>query len=139
MKTYKWKFPVMFAHCDVAGTVFYPHFYTWFDQGTERLFAKNQLSYADLKREFNIVGMPLVETGAKYLNACRLGDELEISTWVDEWARKTFLVKHQITHDDGRVAVEGFERRVWAVIDEASPNGIRATEIPQSAIERLKN
>jgi acyl-CoA thioesterase FadM len=64
--------------------VFYPHFYTWFDQGTERLFAKNQLSYADLKREFNIVAMPLVETGANYLNACRLGDELEISTCVDE-------------------------------------------------------
>jgi len=139
MKTYKWKFPVMFAHCDVAGTVFYPHFYTWFDQGTERLFAKNQLSYADLKREFNIVGMPLVETGAKYLNACRLGDELEISTWVDEWARKTFLVRHQITHDDGRVAVEGFERRVWAVVDDSSPNGIRAIEIPQTAIERLKS
>lgn len=139
MKTYKWKFPVMFAHCDVAGTVFYPHFYTWFDQGTERLFAKNRLSYADLKREFNVVGMPLVETGAKYLNACRLGDELEISSWVDEWARKTLLVRHQITHDDGRVAVEGFERRVWAVVDESSVNGIRATEIPQSAIDRLKD
>ncbi len=139
MKIYKWKFPVMFAHCDVAGTVFYPHFYTWFDQGTERLFAKNQLAYSDLKREFNVVGMPLVETGAKYLNACRLGDELEISTWVDEWARKTFLVKHQITHTDGRVAVEGYERRVWAVVDESSQNGIRAIEIPKIAIERLKN
>lgn len=139
MKTYKWKFPVMFAHCDVAGTVFYPHFYTWFDQGTERLFAKNRLSYADLEREFDVVGMPLVETGAKYLNACRLGDELEISTWVDEWARKTFLVKHQITHDDGRIAVEGFERRVWAVADESSPNGIRAIEIPKVAIDRLKS
>jgi 4-hydroxybenzoyl-CoA thioesterase len=139
MKTYKWKFPVMFAHCDVAGTVFYPHFYTWFDQGTERLFAKNQLSYADLKREFNVVGMPVVETGAKYLNACRLGDELEISTCVDEWARKTFLVRHQITHADGRVAVEGFERRVWAIEDASSANGIRAMEIPQSAIERLKS
>lgn len=137
MKTYKWNRTVMFAHCDVAGTMFYPYFYVWFDQSTEELFRKNQMSYADMKREFGVVGMPLVETGASYLNACRLGDELEISTWVDEWARKTFLVKHQISHDDGRVAVEGFEHRVWVEADESSPNGIRAIEIPQIAIDRL--
>ena len=97
---------------------------------------------ADMKGQLeffsDVLGMPLVETGARYLNACRLGDQLEIATWVEEWARKTFLVKHQVTHDDGRVAVEGFERRVWAVADESSPNRIRAIEIPQAAIERLK-
>ena len=138
MKTYKWNRTVMFAHCDIAGTMFYPYFYVWFDQSTEELFRNNQLTYADLKREFGVVGMPLVETGAKYLNACRLGDELQISTWVEEWARKTFLVKHQISHDDGRVAVEGFERRVWAEADESSPNGIRAMEIPQTAKDKMK-
>ena len=129
----------MFAHCDVAGTMFYPYFYTWFDQSTEELFRENQLSYAELRRDFGVVGMPLVESGAKYLNACLMGDRLEISTWVDEWVRKTLLVKHQIAHVDGRVAVEGFERRVWAVTDESSPNGIRAIEIPQVPIDRLKN
>lgn len=129
----------MFAHCDVAGTMFYPYFYTWFDQSTEELFRENKLSYAELKRDFGVVGMPLVESGAKYLNACLIGDRLEISTWVDEWARKTFLVKHQIAHADGRVAVEGFERRVWAVVDESSPNGIRAIQVPQLAIDRLKS
>ncbi len=137
MKTYKWKRTVMFAHCDVAGTVFYPYFYAWFDQSTEELFRNNELSYADLKRQFGVVGMPLVESGARYLSACRLGDQVEISTWVDEWARKTFLVKHRITHEDGSVAVEGYERRVWAVTDDTSPNGIRAIEIPQTAIDRL--
>jgi hypothetical protein len=87
MKTYKWNRTVMFAHCDVHGTIFYPYLYSWFDQSTEELFRNNQMSYADLKRDFGVVGMPLVETGARYLNACRLGDELEISTWVDEWGR----------------------------------------------------
>ncbi len=139
MKTYKWNRTVMFAHCDVAGTMFYPYFYTWFDQSTEELFRENKLSYAELKRDFGVVGMPLVESGAKYLNACLIGDRLVISTWVDEWARKTSLVKHQIAHADGRVAVEGFERRVWAVVDESSPNGIRAIQVPQLVIDRLKS
>lgn len=139
MKTYQWKRTVMFAHCDVAGTMFYPYFYTWFDQSTEELFRQNQLSYASLKQEFGVLGMPLVESGARYLNACRLGDELELSSWVDGCTRRTFLVKHEISHDDGRVAVQGFERRVWAVADESSANGIRAIEIPQTAIDRLKS
>jgi 4-hydroxybenzoyl-CoA thioesterase len=121
----------------MAGTVFYPHFYSWFDQSTEQLFTNSKLSYADQKREFNVVGMVLIESGATYRNACRPGDALEISSWVDEWARKTFLVKHQITHSDGRSAVDGHERRVWAVADESSPNGMRAIEIPQTAIDRL--
>lgn len=138
MKTHSWNRTVMFAHCDVAGTVFYPNFHAWFDQSTERLFRSNGLSYADLNRDFGVVGMPLVESGARFLSACRLGDELEISCWLDEWARKTFLVKHQVIHADGRVAAEGFERRIFAVTDESSPNGIRSIEIPPAAIERFE-
>ena len=112
---------VEWAHCDAAGIVFYPYFYTWFDQGTERLFRANRLSYAELRRDFGVAGMPLLETGARYTNACKLGDELVMRTWVDEWAGRTFLVKHAIVHADGRPALEGFERRVWAVPDPAAP------------------
>ena len=52
--------------------------------------------YAELRRDFGVVGMPLLETGARYDNACKLGDELVIHTWVDEWAGRTFLVKHRV-------------------------------------------
>jgi 4-hydroxybenzoyl-CoA thioesterase len=128
---------VHWAHCDAAGIVFYPHFYTWFDQATERLFSANRLSYAELQRDFGVSGMPLVETGARYENACRLGDEVELRTWVEEWAGRTFLVKHRIVHADGRIAVEGFERRVWVAPDPGSPKGLRAIAIPAEAIARF--
>jgi 4-hydroxybenzoyl-CoA thioesterase len=128
---------VEWAHCDAAGIVFYPYFYVWFDQATERLFRANRLSYAELRRDFGVVGMPLLETGAKYENACRLGDELEMRTWVEEWAGRTFLVKHQIAHADGRPALDGFERRVWAVPDPASPKGLRAMPVPAEAMARF--
>ena len=82
---------VEWAHCDVAGIVFYPHFYTWFDQATERLFRANNLSYGELKRDFGIAGMPLLETGATYQNPCKLGDNLEIRTCIEAWANRTFL------------------------------------------------
>jgi 4-hydroxybenzoyl-CoA thioesterase len=131
------RYTVEWAHCDAAGIVFYPHFYTWFDQGTERLFTANRLSYAELRRDFGVVGMPLLETGARYENACKLGDRLELETWVDEWAGRTFLVKHRIRHADGRTALEGFERRVWVVPDPGSPRGLRALPIPEEAIARF--
>ncbi len=128
---------VAWAHCDAAGRVFYPNFYVWFDQATERLFRANGLSYAELSREFGVVGIPLVETGARYVNACQLGDDVDMRTWVEEWSQRSFLVKHVITHADGRPAVEGFERRVWAVLDPASPKGLRAIQIPEQAMARF--
>ena len=128
---------VEWAHCDAAGIVFYPYFYIWFDQGTERLFRANRLSYAELRRDFGVVGMPLLETGARYENACRLGEEIEIRSWVEEWAGRTFLVKHRVTHVDGRPALEGFERRAWVVEDPSSPKGMRAIRVPEEAIARF--
>jgi 4-hydroxybenzoyl-CoA thioesterase len=137
VRVYTGEFHVEWAHCDAAGIVFYPHFYTLFDQATERLFSANHLSYPELKRDFDAPGMPLLETGARYQNASRLGDTLTIETWIDEWAGKTYLVKHKLTHADGRVALEGFERRVWIKADPERPAGFRAVEVPEEVRARF--
>ena len=127
---------VEWAHCDAAGIVFYPYFFTWFDQATERLFTANDLSYPELNAR-GIFGMPLLETGAHYDNPCRLGDRLAMNTWVDDWQRKTLLVKHRLQHADGRPALEGFERRAWVVTAPESPRGMTAAEIPPDIIARF--
>ena len=137
MKEFVSRIKVEWAHCDAAGIVFYPNFYTWFDQGTERLFSANGLSYAELDRDFGIDGMPLLETGTTYKAACKLGAELEIRSWVDEWAGKTFLVKHRITHADGTEALEGFERRIMVVKAPESARGIRAIDVPDALRARF--
>jgi 4-hydroxybenzoyl-CoA thioesterase len=137
LKLYKGAFDVEWAHCDAAGIVFYPHFYTLFDQATERLFSANRLSYAELSRDFDAPGMPLLETGAKYFNASRLGDRLAVESWVDAWEGKTFLVKHKLAHADGRPALEGFERRVWIRRDATRPAGFRAVEVPEEVKSRF--
>ncbi len=139
MRVYKATITVEWAHCDAAGIVFYPHFYIWFDQATERLFSANGLSYAELDRNFNSSGMPLLETGAKYTNACRLGDELSLESWVDEWSGKTFIVRHKLTHSDGRVALEGFERRVWIQRSDDTANGMRAVPVPEEVKVRFED
>lgn len=121
---------VEWAHCDAAGIVFYPHYYTWFDQGTERLFRRHRLSYAELGERFGICGMPLLETGASYKAACRLGDRVRLTTWPGGVAGRTFLVRHRIERADGALAAEGSERRVMVRGDPEAPSGIRAVGLP---------
>lgn len=130
MKEFVSAITVEWAHCDLAGIVYYPNFYTWFDQGTERLFRANGLSYAELDREFGIDGMPLLETGTTYSNACRLGAELTLTSRLDGWAGKTFTMKHRIVHADGSEALSGFERRIFVVKAPETARGIRAVDVP---------
>ena len=137
MKEFVSEIKVEWAHCDFAGIVFYPTFYIWFDQGTERLFAANGLSYAELREDFGIDGMPLLETGTTYKNAAKLGSDLTITSWIDAWEGKTFLIKHRIMHADGREALEGFERPIFVIKDPAMERGMRAVEMPEDLRARF--
>ena len=137
MKILEQQFDIEWAHCDAAGIVFYPHFYSWFDQATERLFKANGLGYPDLARELGITGMPLVETGTTYRAPCKLGDKMVMKSWVDEWKGRTFLVKHVISHESGDMGLEGFERRVMIQPAPDVPKGMKAVEIPQAVMKRF--
>ncbi len=137
MKVHRSRIRVAWAHCDIAGIVFYPYFYMWFDQSTERLFEANALGYPDIARKFGASGMPLVESGARYRNPCRHGDELELATWLEEWRGRSFLVRHRLDHVGDGVAVEGYERRVIVAPDPDSPKGMRAIDLPESEKKRF--
>ncbi len=131
MKRFVSESKVEFADCDSAGIVFYPNFYTWFDRATERLFASVGLTYGNMRRQHGIVGLPLLETGAKYLRPCRHGEAMRLESWVDDWREKVFVVKHRI-ECEGRPAVEGYETRAWAAPSEAALRSMRAVPIPES-------
>jgi len=137
MKIFKCNYTVEWSHCDIAGIVFYPHFYTWFDQATERMFKTMGFPYTSLQEKFDVVGSPLLESGAKYKNACKLGDQLNMETWVAEFDEKTFLVKHVLHHADGRLALEGYERRVMVAHDSTKDKGMKASAIPDEIIKQF--
>ena len=132
---------VDFADCDPAQLVFYPTFYQWFDRGAERLFRSVDLHWekmigADMEGEL-FAGVPLVETSARFLFPCRFGDVVEVESWIDEWAGRTFTMRHNV-HNKDRIACEGREMRVWAVRDESRPAGIRAVPIPESILVKFR-
>jgi len=132
------RFRVEWGQCDPAGIVFYPRYMEMFDTGTGQLFARTGLSAAEMRGVYGIIGMPLVEQGAKFLLPCRFDDEVTIESEAGDWGRASFVVKHRILKA-GRLAVDGFEKRVWAAADPARPGQIRAVAIPREVVACLSD
>jgi 4-hydroxybenzoyl-CoA thioesterase len=129
MKRFRQTFKIMFSDCDPAQIVFYPTYFRWFDQATQRMFNEVGLEWSKFWPERGLAGLPIVDASAKFSGPARMDDEVSLESWVDEWRDRTFVVKHVIAKD-GRTIVEGQEIRVWAAKDASAPEGIRAVPIP---------
>lgn len=131
------KIPVEWGHCDPARIVFYPNYFFWFDQSTRHLFARVGLGYEVMLDEYNMVGLPLVDAHAEFLAPTRFGDEIEITSYVSEWRRKTLVVSHEV-NNAGTLAVRGSEIRVWARADPDDPRRLQSVEIPSEFRARFE-
>ena len=129
---------VEWSHCDPAGIVFNSRFFEYFDWGTWILFeAALGVRPPDLAGAFGIVGLPLVDAGARFIAPARFGDMVELTSQVSEFRRSSFDVDHKLMVR-GELAVEGRETRVWAGRDPANPAQIKAQPIPPDVIARFK-
>ena len=128
--------PVEFGDTDPATIVFYPHFFRWFDASAWRLFAKVGLTLDVLQKEFGLIGLPIAEAQSKFIKPARLGDTLEITSYVTNWKRKSFDVKHEVVNGGDRCA-EGIETRVCARRREEDSHEFLAISIPEEIRKRF--
>jgi 4-hydroxybenzoyl-CoA thioesterase len=132
------QFTIEWGHCDPAGIVFNARFFEFFDWGSWSLF---ELALAvkphDLAATFGIIGIPLVDAGARFVMPARFGDVVELTSQVSEFRRSSFDVEHRLLVG-GAVAVEGRETRVWAVRDPADAAKIKTQPIPAEVIARFQ-
>jgi len=120
------QFTIEWGQCDPAGIVFNARFFEFFDWGTWTLFeAALGVKPPDLAATFGIVGIPLVDAGARFLAPARFGDIVEMTSQVSEFRRSSFDVEHRL-FVAGAVAVEGRETRVWAAPDPADPSKMKS-------------
>jgi 4-hydroxybenzoyl-CoA thioesterase len=132
------QFTIEWGHCDPAGIVFNARFFEFFDWGTWTLFELALgVKPPDLGKAFGIIGIPLVDAGARFLAPAKFGDTVEIASQVSEFRRSSFDVAHRITVG-GAVAVEGSETRVWAVRDPADPAKIKSQPIPPEVTAKFQ-
>jgi 4-hydroxybenzoyl-CoA thioesterase len=129
---------VGWGDCDPARIVFFPRYFEWFELCTTALFRAVGLPFHEMFAARNMIGVPLLDVGARFHFGSGYGHVLDVESRVVEWKSKTFRVEHQFFRD-GRLAVEGHEVRVWAVPDPTGEKPMRAAPIPQDVIARFEN
>jgi 4-hydroxybenzoyl-CoA thioesterase len=129
---------IEWSQCDPAGIVFYPNYLIMFDTSTGLLFARTGLSPSQMRRRYGIVGLPLVEQGTKFHAPCRFDDEVILESEVGEWGRSSFTVRHRVLKGSD-IAVDGFEKRVWAIADPERAGRIKPEPIPREIMAALSD
>jgi len=137
MLTNRREIEIEFGDCDPAGIVYYPNYFRMFDASTAYLLeaALGMKKIAWIKR-FDIVGIPVVDTGATFSKPSRFGDVVTIETSVTEFKRTSFVVGHRL-FNAGDLAIEAREVRVWAGVDPDAPHRIKSRPIPHEVIAAL--
>jgi 4-hydroxybenzoyl-CoA thioesterase len=129
------KVEIQFGDCDPAGIVYYPNYFRFFDNATAALlsaaFAMHKRNWLE---HFGIAGIPMVDTGARFIKPSRFGDVVDIRSEITELGRSSFSVKHTLLRD-GEIAIEAHEKRVWVVRDEQG--GIRSAPLPEDVRQLL--
>ena len=119
---------IQFGDCDPAGIVYYPNYFRYFDNATAALFsaAFGMNKRAWLERH-GIAGIPMVDTGARFIKPGRFGDVVEIVSAITELGRSSFSVTHALSNG-GEPAVEAHEKRVWVI--KTADGSIKAAPLP---------
>lgn len=125
---------IEWGDCDPAGIVFYPRYFAMFDASTAALFqAALGMPKIAWTRKFGMLGIPMVDTRSKFHVPCAYGDEVAIESRVTAFRRSSFDVTHRLLRQDGALAVEGFETRVWTARNEETGR-IHSAPIPEAVI-----
>jgi 4-hydroxybenzoyl-CoA thioesterase len=127
---------VEWGDCDPAGIVYYPRYFEWFDASTAALFAAAGVPNSVMHKTWRILGIPMVDTRARFFIPSKFEDTLTVESTVLEFRRSSFDVRHRMLKD-GRLAVEGFETRVWTVRDSEDPERLKSQPIPAEVIARF--
>jgi 4-hydroxybenzoyl-CoA thioesterase len=126
---------IQFGDCDPAGIVYYPNYFRMFDNATAALlstaFGMNKRLWLE---HYQIAGIPMVDTGAKFFVPSQFGDVIEIRSEITELGRSSFSVRHQVMRGTD-LAIEAVEKRVWVKRDASG--AIRSAPLPDDVRTRL--
>jgi 4-hydroxybenzoyl-CoA thioesterase len=123
---------VEFGDCDPARIVWFPHFFRWIDAASRNFFIECGVpKWSETARTLGVIGTPLVDTHAKFVNTASYGDVLQIHTSVAQWRNTSFVQRHRVMRGDDLI-MECDEVRIFAAAVDGEPPGIRPVPIPQS-------
>jgi 4-hydroxybenzoyl-CoA thioesterase len=127
---------IEWGDCDPAGIVYYPRYFAYFDNCTSALFQAVGLPKHQMLKSYGIVGIPMVDTRARFVAPSRFGDDVTVESSIVKWNRSSFEVEHKLFRGE-TLAVECWETRVWAARSAADPEKIEGRAVPAEVIARF--
>src|SRR5258708_12729672 len=88
--------------CAPANIVYYPRYFEMFDDSTSILFEAAGFSKQDIIKKYGLVGIPMVDTGAKFHIASTHGAWIAIQTRAESFKRSNFEVTHKLCNGQPR-------------------------------------
>jgi YbgC/YbaW family acyl-CoA thioester hydrolase len=128
---------VRWSEADPAGIAFYPRFFEWFDMATEALFESLEMPWPVLFPRYRVVGVPIVDVGARFASPVRYGDIVTIRASVGYVKEKTFRVDHEVSVGERHCAT-GFEVRAWVAQPDEPGGRLRAKALPIEVATKLR-
>jgi acyl-CoA thioester hydrolase len=123
---------VNWGDTDMAGIIYYPNYFKWFDNGSLTLVNALGLSVIDLMREQQI-GLPLLDAGCRFQKALLYNDAIRVVSTVTEVNNKTFRLTHEVFRND-ELTGYGHEMRGWVNFAEGQ---LKAIPIPDEVKKLL--
>jgi 4-hydroxybenzoyl-CoA thioesterase len=127
---------IQWGDCDPANIVYYPRYFAMFDEATAALLAIGGFSKQDIIRGYGLVGIPMVDTRAKFHIASTHGDWIAIESRLAAIRRSSFDVVHRVLKGD-QLAIEAFETRVLVGRHPDDPNRLKSAPFPPEIVARL--
>ena len=127
---------IQWGDCDPANIVYYPRYFGMFDDSTSVLFEKAGFSKQDLVHKYGLVGIPMVDTRAKFYIPSTYGDWITIETKIESIKRSSFEVKHNVYKGEA-LAIEAFETRVLVGRDPANPDKLKSAPFPAEMLAKF--
>lgn len=128
---------IEWGDCDPAGIVYYPRYFAYFDNCTAGLFLEAGLPKWEMVKAYDIVGIPMVDTRARFSIPSRWGDRIIVESRIAQWKRTSFDVEHRVFKGPD-LAIEAWETRVWVGRHPDDPERIKSRPIPQEVIARFE-
>ena len=127
---------IEWGDCDPAQIVYYPRYFAYFDACTTALFKKAGLIKREMLKKYRIIGIPLVDVRASFIAPSRFSQDVSVESEITEWRRSSFCVRHRL-FNDGVLAVECVETRVWTALSATDPEKIESKPVPREVIEKF--
>lgn len=121
---------IEWGDCDPAGIVFYPRYFAMFNASTDLMVAHAGIEVGALFERHGAVGWPMVDSQAVFKLPASFGEQVRIVSHVTDVHESSFEIRHELLKRDGRLAVAGIDKRVWAIKHPERPGELKSAAIP---------